>query len=232
MSDTKSNHLALYDNAKAALAKAANVDEVKDIRNKSVAMKIYAKQAKDRELEANAIEIRARAERRLGEMMAVQPKAKGAKEPGTKRGTTRDSEKPASLAEAGIDKNLAQRGRVAAAKSEKDFEDDVKKQREAVVSKRKPRKSREERRKEHEAAIAAGRARAADWNGDAVVWLEGTVSNAVESVLVTGAKPERVFAMLRSLIDRLEKENKPARATGTVVQTDDERRALNAALDK
>jgi hypothetical protein len=50
-------------------------------------------------------------------MMKVQPKANGAREPGTHRGTTPGDENPASpitLAEAGIDKNLAKRARKAA----------------------------------------------------------------------------------------------------------------------
>src|ERR1700727_2206587 len=39
-------------------------------------MRLYAKQAKNKELEADACEIRLRAERRVGRMMAEQPKAK------------------------------------------------------------------------------------------------------------------------------------------------------------
>jgi len=63
------NQLALYESARAALAKAVKVDEVKEIRDKAMAIKAAAKIAKDREMEANAFELRARAERRLGEMM-------------------------------------------------------------------------------------------------------------------------------------------------------------------
>jgi hypothetical protein len=44
--------------------------------------------------------------------------AKGAREKGTKRGTTRVFEKPASLEDQGIDKNLADRARKAAGMSE------------------------------------------------------------------------------------------------------------------
>lgn len=50
--------------------------------------------------------------------MAVQAatvdKAAGAREAGTARGTTRVANKPASLAEAGIEKNLAHRARTYA----------------------------------------------------------------------------------------------------------------------
>src|SRR5215471_2241175 len=57
MSDVK---LIRYDAACKAIADAKRVDEVKQIRDVSIAMRAYARQADNRDLEADAIEIRMR----------------------------------------------------------------------------------------------------------------------------------------------------------------------------
>jgi hypothetical protein len=92
---------------------------VREISAQADAVRAYAKQAKNKQLEIDAAEIRIRAERRLSELMAAHGETVGkdAQGVGTSAGyqKTRAQEAPATLAEAGIDKNLAQRARTYAA---------------------------------------------------------------------------------------------------------------------
>jgi N6-adenosine-specific RNA methylase IME4 len=107
--------LALYDEACRAIAEAVRVDEAKVILDKAIAMQVYARQAKNNDLEADAAEIRLRAERRIGELIEAQKETEGLNEGtrGSKIKGARVSTKP-TLADAGVDKNLAHRARRAA----------------------------------------------------------------------------------------------------------------------
>jgi hypothetical protein len=128
--ETTVNLPAKYIAARKALMEAHSIDEVKNVHDQAMAMRVYATQAKNFELEGFAIEMRKRAERRLGEMIAVMPKAKP---PGINQYTTpedrgiRYPEAPATLAEAGIDKNLAKSARKAANMSGSEFEAEIEK---------------------------------------------------------------------------------------------------------
>jgi hypothetical protein len=67
---------------------------------------------------------------------------------------------------------------------------------------------------------------------DLIKVLEDKIAFAIYDALADGLPAAKVFPVVRALVDKMEKEeNKPARATGSEVQTDDERREQMAALD-
>jgi cytochrome c peroxidase len=68
LAETAPLGLQFFERAKATLAACRNVDEVKHQRDRAAGVAAYAKMANDRELERDALEIRMRATRRLGEM--------------------------------------------------------------------------------------------------------------------------------------------------------------------
>ena len=107
--------LAGYDAACAAIATAKNVDEVKQIHDKAEAVRAYARQAKNKTLEIDAVEIRIRAERRLGELLAVMPKATGAKGIGNPKSALVKREHTATLKQMGVSMDLSARAQRLAA---------------------------------------------------------------------------------------------------------------------
>lgn len=116
------NQLTKYDAARYALSVAVEVDEVKEIRDKAEAMAAYARQAKDTELVQWATEIKVRAERRAGQMLAEMPKATGELRNSSR---SHDSTATKTLAEIGISKNESSRWQKLAAVTDTQFEQAV-----------------------------------------------------------------------------------------------------------
>lgn len=131
--------LVRYEALKSALAEALTIDEVKDIRDKAEAMRAYARMANDERLELDAAEYRVRAERRLGQLMDDERKAGKLAKPraGPGRGKVGLPADPTfsgvpTLAERGVDKNLADRARKMAAMPEDVFERGIQRVRDDV----------------------------------------------------------------------------------------------------
>jgi N6-adenosine-specific RNA methylase IME4 len=116
--------LTRYEAARSALADARSVDEVKDIHDKAAAMTAYARMAKDTQLEADASELRLRAERRLGMMLAEQRRTRGLGKPGPKSELNAENELNSrlSLSDIGIDNKLSSRSQKVAGIGEQAFE--------------------------------------------------------------------------------------------------------------
>lgn len=133
--------LALYDTARHAIARACRVDEVLMIRDEADRMRLYARQAKDRDLMADAVEIRLRAERQLGVLLKAA-KDSGQITKGRPRVHTSENgsdEEPFSrvtLEQAGIDKKLSSAAQKRASISERAFEAMVGATRERIMADR------------------------------------------------------------------------------------------------
>lgn len=110
------NELVEYDKACRALARAASVDEVLAIRDTAIRIQLYAKQAKNKKAEADAWDIRTRAERKLGVEMEERKLLRA----GVGRQKVSDNPLP-TLEANGVDKNLANRARRLGELSETDF---------------------------------------------------------------------------------------------------------------
>jgi hypothetical protein len=113
--------LVKYESARFALQQAVEIDEVKDIRDKAQAMAAYARQANDTKLVEWATEIKVRAERKAGQMLADMPKLSGARGVGKKV----ESHDATPLSELGISKTQSSRWQKLAAVPDDQFEQAV-----------------------------------------------------------------------------------------------------------
>ena len=122
--------ISRWDKARQAIVEAKTVDEVKDIRDKAEAMRMYAKQAGESLAVQNDIaEIKLRAERRVGELLKDMPKNTGAKGNPGGRGATvvrsHDETAQPKLSDIGISKSQSSRFQQVADLPEDEFEQHI-----------------------------------------------------------------------------------------------------------
>lgn len=124
--------LVLYESARSALAEARRVDEVKDIRDKAEAIRAYARMAGDTALEQDAAELRLRAERRMGILIAAE-KAAGRLRRGPDKSTGEEQIPRVKLEELGIDRKLSARSQRVGGIAERAFEAMVERTRQRIA---------------------------------------------------------------------------------------------------
>lgn len=131
--------LTRYDAARKALADAVAIDEVKDVADKAEALRVYARQAGDVEMEQNATELRLRAVRRFGQL-EMELKAAGRMHAGGRPSKTGNSEEPVSkpitLADLGVDKRFSSNAQAIGGIAERAFEEMVARKRDELASRR------------------------------------------------------------------------------------------------
>ena len=95
--------LIKYDAMINAISVCVSVDEVKDILDKSVALEMYAKQAKNFDAERKCATVRVRAERQCGILIKKMDKHKGGRPTETPSELVGGIESPKTLKDMGID---------------------------------------------------------------------------------------------------------------------------------
>jgi N6-adenosine-specific RNA methylase IME4 len=113
-----------YVEAKRQLALVVEKDEAKGWVDRAAAMETYAVQARDPDIAERAIEIKRLAERRIGELMALDRAADKLAKPGNPNWGSKNPNRP-TLADQRIDKNLAKRARAAAKMTDDEFAEDL-----------------------------------------------------------------------------------------------------------
>lgn len=119
------NALVRFDAARVALAEARSIDEVKAIRDKAEALRLYVRQAGESlEMQNDIAEIKLRAERRAGELLHEQELSKGGR-PAENRLQRVTGFVPPTLADLGIDKAKSHRWQAIADVPEPVFEQHI-----------------------------------------------------------------------------------------------------------
>lgn len=113
--------LVHFDRARQALELASSIDEVKAIRDQAEALRQYARQSRQSlEMQNRCAEIKLRAERKAGEMLAVAAKHEGGRPTETSRIDRQVS--PPRLADIGISRDQSSRWQAVASIPERTFE--------------------------------------------------------------------------------------------------------------
>lgn len=114
--------LVQFNKAKKELALATDIDEVKDIRDKAEALRLYAKQhGETLEMQNGCAEIKLRAERRAGEILKEQDKDTGGGDTSGGR-RMKPPQEPPKLSDLGISKTQSSHWQQVADIPEKVFE--------------------------------------------------------------------------------------------------------------
>lgn len=91
-----------YKTAKKAIASCVNMDVLKEIRDKTAALKTYARMSMDDELYLMAMKVQNQAKVRMGELIREVGKALGAGEPKTISGTSRNGGRGQAAKKGGV----------------------------------------------------------------------------------------------------------------------------------
>lgn len=114
--------LVRFEAAKRALAEVRSIDEIKLVRDQAEALRLYVRQqGESLEMQNDIAEIKLRAERRAGELLAEMVKAKGAAQPNWK--TRLDDQ--TTLDSLGISKFQSHRWQIEASLPEERFEQHI-----------------------------------------------------------------------------------------------------------
>jgi hypothetical protein len=257
-----STNLAHYNQFTAALAKAASVDEVKQIHDKASALKAAAKVLNDRDTVANMAVVRAKAERVLGQKMETEKSGRAGR--GKPKNISGKCLLP-TLKELGISDNLAHRARRAAAMPQEKFDALIAEQREEIrestttnqiyypeseaevaeakVERKKDRARAKQHKKQWAERIAAEAPELGpplepykpDPTKDALIAVGAAIDNAeyLKTALAPGILTKKLIAEIVRCAELWnDLQNLAERGNGSAVQTDDERRAEMAALDQ